>query len=111
MEAALAGSYPYPGVQFVLEGAPASLELEFLYTNSTLRGSLGTTGDGVLSSEGLRFWIHAIGTGPVTARRDGRGEVVTGSLMGYLAVGGANDEEGALGICSALDHTFTLRVR
>jgi hypothetical protein len=38
MEAALAGSYPYPGVQFVLEGAPASLELEFLYTNSTLRG-------------------------------------------------------------------------
>jgi len=43
--------------------------------------------------------------------RDGRGEVATGTLMGYLAVGGANDEEGALGICSALDHAFMLRVR
>ncbi len=49
MEAASAGSYPYPGVEVVLEGAPASLEWELLYVDSTLRGSLGTTGDGVLS--------------------------------------------------------------
>jgi len=90
MEAASAGGYPHPGVRVVLEGAPGSLEGELLYLNSTLPGGLGTTGDRVLSSEGLRVWVRAIGTGPVTAWRDGRGEVATGTLLGYLAIGGAN---------------------
>jgi hypothetical protein len=31
--------------------------------------------------------------------------------MGYVALGGPDDEEGALGTCSARDHTFSLRTR
>ena len=72
---------------------------------------MGTTGDGVLSNEGSRAWIHAIGTGRVTHASDGRGEVVTGTLMGYLALGGAFGEEGALGTCTSRTHGFTLRTR
>lgn len=110
MAATPGGTSPHPGVQVVLSNDPPSLELEFKYTESTLRGGLGTTGDGVLSNEGLRLWMHSIGTGNVTQTSDGHGEVMAGKLMGYLALGGAADEEGALGTCSALDHTFTLRV-
>jgi len=111
MVAAAAGTSPHPGVQVVLDGNPRELELEFLSENLTLRGGLGTTGDGVLSNEATRLWMHAIGTGSVTRASDGRGEVATGTLMGYVALGGANDDEGALGTCSARDHTFTLRTR
>ena len=111
MQATPAGAAPHPGAEVVLEGDPTKLELEFLYTDFTLRGGLGTTGEGALSNEGLRFWMHAIGTGSVAQAADGRGEVAAGTLMGYLAAGGPNDEEGALGTCSARDHTFTLRVR
>src|ERR1700730_15813410 len=86
-------------------------EWTFLSETFILRGGLGTTGDGVLSNEATRMWIHAIGTGSVTRASDGRGEVATGTLMGYVALGGANDVEGALATCSARDHTFTLRTR
>ena len=95
----------------MLDGNPAELELEFLSENLTLRGGLGTTGDGVLSNEATRLWMHAIGTGSVTRAIDGRGEVATGTLMGYVALGDATDGEGALGTCSARDHTFMLRTR
>jgi hypothetical protein len=111
MEAAPAGTLPHPGVQVVLEGAPASLELELMYTDFILRGGFGTTGDGVLANEGLRFWAHAVGSGGATQTSDGRGEVVTGKLLGYLALGGSNDEEGALGACTSPDHAFSLRAR
>jgi hypothetical protein len=109
--AAAAGTTPHPGVQVVLDGNPAELELEFLSENFTLRGGLGTTGDGVLSNDDTRLWMHAIGTGSVTRASDGRGEVVTGNLMGYIALGRAFEEEGARGTCSARDHTFSLRTR
>jgi hypothetical protein len=111
MIAAGAGISPHAGVQVVLDGNPAELELEFLSESLTLRGGLGTTENGVLSDERLRLWMHAIGTGAVTRASDGRGEVVSGNLMGYLALGRPNDDEGALGTCSARDHTFTLRIR
>jgi hypothetical protein len=111
MVAAAAGTSPHPGVQVVLDGNPGELEWEFLSENFTLRGGLGTTGDGVLSNEATRLWTHSIGMGSVTRASDGRGEVVTGNLMGYVALGGANDGEGALGTCSARDHTFSLRTR
>ena len=104
----LAGRYL---LQVVLDGNPGELELEFLSENLTLRGGLGTTGDGVLSNEATRLWMHAIGTGPVTRASDGRGEVATGNLMGYIALGRAFEDEGARGTCSARDHTFTLRTR
>jgi hypothetical protein len=111
MVAAAAGTAPHPGIQVVLDGNPGELELEFLSENFTLRGGLGTTGDGVLSNEAVRLWMHAIGTGSVTRASDGRGEVASGTLMGYVALGGANDDEGQLGTCSARDHTFMLRTR
>ena len=111
MVAAQAGALPHPGVQVVVEGSPASLELELEQADFTLRGGFGTTGAGVLSSEGVRLWISSIGAGPVTQASDGRGEIVTGSLGGYLALGREPDEEGSLGTCTALDHTFSLRAR
>jgi len=111
MVAAAAGTSPHPGVQVVLDGNPGELEWEFLSENFTLRGGLGTTGDGVLSNESTRLWTHVIGTGSVTRASDGRGEVVSGNLMGYVAIGGRDDGEGALGTCSARDHTFSLRTR
>lgn len=111
MVAAPAGTTPHPGVQVVLDGNPGELELEFLFDAGTLRGGLGTTGDGVLANEALRLWMHAIGTGSLARASDGRGEVLTGTLMGYLALGRPDDDEGALGTCSATDHAFTLRVR
>jgi hypothetical protein len=111
MVAAAAGTSPHPGLQVVLDGNPAELEWELLYESFTMHGGLGTTGDGVLSNEATRMWVHAIGTATVTRAADGRGEVVSGTLMGYVALGGAADEEGARGTCSARDHTFSLRIR
>jgi hypothetical protein len=111
MDAAAAGTLPHPGNQVVLRGDPSRVELEFQYVDFTLRGGMGTTEEGALSNEGSRLWMRAIGTGGTTQTADGHGEVLSGTLMGYLALGGPTDEEGALGTCSALDHTFTLRVQ
>jgi len=114
MNAAAGGTAPYPGVQVVIEGDASSLELEFKYTDSTLRGGLGTTAAGVLTNQGLRFWIRGIGTGAVTHTGEGPGEVTAGTLMGYVAVGSASDPFDSLCmscICSANDHSFTLKVR
>ena len=111
MVAAAAGTSPHPGVQVVLDGNPGELEWELLAESFTLRGGLGTTGDGVLSNEATRMWVHAIGNGSVTRASDGRGEVVSGTLMGYVALGGPDDDEGALGTCNARDHAFSLRTR
>jgi hypothetical protein len=111
MNAVSGGTMPHPGVQVVIDGVASSLELEFKYTDFTLRGGLGTTGAGVLTNEGLRFWIRGIGTGAVTHVGDGPGEVTAGSLMGYLATGSASTEEAAAASCFATDHAFTLKAR
>jgi hypothetical protein len=110
MNAAAAGASPYPGVQVVLAGSE-TLELELLSSAGTVTGGLGATEEGVLANEAVRMWIHAIGTGPVTRAADGRGQVASGRLAGYVAFGHANGEEGSLGSCTAVDHSFVLRVR
>lgn len=111
MVASAGGTTPHPGVQVVLDGVASSLELEFKYTDFTLRGGLGTTGDGVLANQGQRFWINAIGTGAVTQRADGLGEVTAGTLIGYIAVAPATAVQNDAVACSTTDHTFTLKVR
>jgi len=111
MSAVSGGNVPHPGVQVVLEGAASSLEAEFKYTEFTLRGGIGTTGAGVLTNEGLRFWTRTIGTGAVTQRTNGIGEVTAGTLMGYMATGFAGSDEASAATCFANDHAFTLKVR
>lgn len=110
MMAAASGVAPYPGTQILLAGSD-TLELEFLSAALTLTGGFGTTEDGALANEGVRLWIRAIGAGPVTRAADGRGEVVSGRLAGYIAFGHAGGEEGSLGSCDSVEHSFTLRLR
>jgi hypothetical protein len=103
MLAAPAGTSPYPGVQLLLDGGePASLELELKYVEPILEGGVGTTGEGVASSQGPRVWVNAVGTGHVTRVSDGRGEVTSGCLRGYLEIEGMN-------ACTATNHSFSLR--
>ena len=111
MVASAAGATPHPGVQILIEGVASSLEIEFKYTDFTLRGGFGTTGDGVLTNQGQRLWIHSIGNGPVTQKSDGIGEVTAGTLAGYIALGSPMAQESEATACNALDHTFTLKVR
>ncbi len=111
MVASAGGTTPHPGVQVVIEGVASSLELEFKYTDFTLRGGLGTTGEGVLTNQGQRFWMNAIGTGAVTQKSDGIGEVTAGTLIGYIAVAPATAVQNDAVACSTTDHTFTLKVR
>ena len=103
MRAAQAGASPYPGVQILLDGIePASLEVELKYAQTTLEGGFGTTAEGIASNQGPRVWVNAIGTGQVTQVSDGRGEVASGSLRGYLEIEGMD-------ACTATDHSFRLR--
>jgi len=111
MDSTPAGTSPHPGVQVLLAGDPSSLEVELIDEDQNVRGGLGTTGDGVLSSEGLRVWMHAVGAGRLSRGLGGRGEIAAGTLLGYLALGQADDDEGALGTCSATDHSFSLRAQ
>jgi hypothetical protein len=110
MTAAATGVAPYPGVQVLLAGSD-TLELELLSAATTVTGGFGTTERGALANESIRLWIRTIGTGPVTRAADGRGEVVSGRLAGYVAFGHAGGEEGSLGSCDSVEHSFTLRVR
>jgi len=116
MTGADAGVTTHPGVQFLLvpNGTLSRLELEAVYESFAIRGGLGTTNDpsGVVSEQGQRVWIHAIAAGPVLRATDGRGEVLTGTLAGYLALAPANTGfEGDLGTCNAADHALSLRTR
>jgi hypothetical protein len=111
MTAVAAGVAPYPGVQVLVVGDVRLLELEFLSAANTLTGGLGTTEDGILANEGVRMWVHAIGTGPVTRATDGRGQIAAGQLAGYVAFGVANGPEGSLGSCDSVAHSFALRAR
>lgn len=111
MNAAASGTLPHPGVQILVDGDGSRFELELLSTGTALRGGLGTTEEGVLTNEGMRAWIRAIGSGLVFHSADGRGEVLRGTLAGDLALAGADGEEGELGSCRATDHAFSLRAR
>jgi len=99
MAAAAAGSSPHPGVQVLLDPNGFRLEHEGLSAATSLRGGVGTTEEG------------AIASGPVQHASDGRGEIVTGTLSGYLALASNGSDEGSLGTCTATDHAFTLRIR
>lgn len=100
------GSAPHPGSQLLLvSGDPALLELELKYTDNTLEGGIGTIGDGVPSSEGPQVWVNAIASGKTTQTSDGRGEVVSGTLRGYVEI------EGVTAACTSTGHTFTLRAK
>ena len=108
MDAVAAGTTPHPGVQLLVAGSDI-LEFELLSEAQRVSGGLGTTEAGALSNEGTRLWIRVIGNGAVTRGADGRGEVVTGRLAGYVAFGSAQGSEGSQGACDATDHAFTLR--
>lgn len=110
MTAAAAGSSPHPGVQALLAGSD-TLELELLSSAGTVTGGFGTTEDGALANESVRIWLHSIGTGAVTRAPDGRGQIASGRLAGYVAFGHAGGEEGSLGSCDSTAHSFVLRVR
>lgn len=102
-----------PAVQALLDGpVPSALELELRYETPTLRGGIGTTGDGVASTEGFRVWVRGIGAGAVaTTRPATTGEVSQGTLAGSLAFGRLGDEEGALGTCTSTVHRWSLKLR
>ena len=108
---AAADSARYPGVQIVDRGTPLALEVELLYLTPVLRGGMGTTGEGMLASEGTKLWVRAIAQGDVSSLRGQRGEVTQGTLNGTLSFGGPNDDEGALGSCSSGSHTWSLSAR
>lgn len=106
VEVTQTGTSPHAGNQLLLVGAdPAILELELKYTEDTLEGGIGTTGDGVPSSQGPQVWVNAIASGKTTQTSDDRGEAVSGTLRGYVEI------EGVMNACSAPNHGFTLRAK
>jgi hypothetical protein len=113
MTGADAGVTTHPGVQVLLDrnGSLDRLELEAVYESFAIHGGLGTTELGVVSDQGQRVWVRAIGAGPVLRATDGRGQVLTGTLAGYLALAPADGFEGDLGTCNAADHALSLRAR
>jgi hypothetical protein len=108
-----AGATTHPGVQVLLDpnGSLDRLELEAVYESFAIHGGLGTTELGAASDQGQRVWVRAIGAGPVLRATDGRGQVLTGTLAGYLALAARDGFEGDLGSCSAADHALSLRTR
>jgi hypothetical protein len=112
MTAADAGVTTHPGLQILLDrnGSLDSLELEALYESFVIHGGLGTAELGAASDQGPRVWVRAIASGPIVRATDSRGELLTGTLAGYLALG-ADRVEGDLGTCSAADHALSLRTR
>jgi hypothetical protein len=107
VEATQSASAPHPGSQLLLAGVadPALLETELKYTDNTLEGGIGTTGDGYPSIEGPQVWVNAIASGKTTQTSDGRGEVVSGTLRGYVEI------EGVMDACTSPAHAFTLRAK
>jgi hypothetical protein len=106
-----AGATTHPGVQFLLDPNGSRLELEAVYESFVIRGGLGTSDDIVVSDQGQRVWVRAIAAGPVLRATDGRGQVLTGTLAGYLALAAIGGLEGELGTCNAADHALSLRTR
>lgn len=106
------GMTTYTSVQLLLDGGnPLALELELRQVDSAVEGGMGTTGDGVLAEEALQVWVRAVGTGRLTHDGDGRAEVASGDLRGYLAIGYPDDPEGSLGACTGANHRFALLKR
>ncbi len=111
MDAASAPGARYPGLQVLLVGDPSALEAELLNNPGTVRGGVGTRGDGALANEGYRVWVRAILDGTISRATDGRGEVASGTALGYIALAGPNGYEGDSGSCQVPNHSFSLRAR
>jgi hypothetical protein len=111
MTAATTSPTTHPGVQVLLDPNGFQMELEAIEENFTIRGGLGTYPGGVPSDQRVRLWMRAIAAGSVQRSANGNGEVVTGTLAGYLALAAEGEFEGSLGTCNAADHAFTLRTR
>jgi hypothetical protein len=111
MTAAPTAPTTHPGAQVLLDPNGYQMELEVIEENFTIRGGLGTYPGGVPSDQGVWVWVRAIAAGSVQRSANGNGEVVTGTLAGYLALAGLGEFEGARGTCNAADHAFTLRTR
>jgi hypothetical protein len=113
MTGADAGVTTHPGVQFLLDpnGTLSRFELEALYESFQVQGGLGTNEVGAVSDQGQWVWVRAIASGPIVRATDGRGELLTGTLAGYLALAAVGGFEGELGTCSAADHALSLRPR
>jgi hypothetical protein len=113
--AAPGGTAPHPGVQavYVSTGAadPSALELEVVHEANAIRGGFATRHDGVLSLENVQVWVHAVGASEITRVGTGRGEALSGQLLGYVAIGAPGSAEGSLGSCSTTENRFTLRTR
>ena len=111
MTAAPTSPTTHPGVQVILDPNGFRLELEAIEENFTIRGGLGTNDGGVTSDQRVWVWMRVIAAGPVQRSANGNGEVVAGTLAGYLALANEGEFEGSLGTCNAADHAFTLRPR
>jgi hypothetical protein len=111
MTGADAGVTTHPGIQVLIDPNGRRLELEAVYENFAIHGGLGSSDDILLSEQGQRVWVRAIASGPIVRATDGRGELLTGTLAGYLALATMNGTEGELGSCSAADHALSLRTR
>jgi hypothetical protein len=111
MTAATTSPTTHPGVQVILDPNGRFMELEAIEENFTIRGGLGTYDSGVRSDQGVWLWVRAIAAGAVQHSANGNGEVVAGTLAGYLALANEGEFEGSLGTCNAADHAFSLRPR
>ena len=111
MTGADGGVTTHPGVQVLLDPNPSFLELEAVYESFAIHGGLGTSDAIVVSEQGQRVWVRAIASGPIVRATDSRGELLTGTLAGYLALATGNGPEGELGSCNAADHALSLRTR
>jgi hypothetical protein len=89
----------------------SALEIEAALASNAIRGGFATRHDGVLSQESVQVWVHAIGQGSVTSFPGSRGEILDGTLVGYLAYSGPGAREGALGSCTEADHQYRLTTR
>ena len=107
------GLTTHPGVQVLADtsGTLSRFELEAVYESFAIHGGLGTNEVGAVSEQGQSVWVRAIASGPIVRATDGRGELVTGTLAGYLALAPVGGFEGDLGTCSAADHALSLRTR
>jgi len=111
MTGADAGVTTHPGVQVLLDPNGFRLELEAVYESFAIHGGLGTNEVAAVSDQGQWVWVRAIASGPIVRATDGRGELLTGTLAGYLALAPVGGSEGDLGTCSAADHALSLRTR
>jgi hypothetical protein len=100
-----------PGLQVTLVGDASGVEGELMSKPGTLRGSVGTRYDGALAAEGMQVWTNAIADGVISRATDGRGQVVSGKYLGYIAIAPPQGAEGALGSCSSPNHSFSLLTR